>query len=176
MPHREAAFDALYARYQRRLFAFLLGKVGSRETAADLLQESFLRAWQRVDELERMAPERVESWLVSVARNAAIDAARRHSVRSHLQAPVSEPERIVSADPDPHRQSAGRAELDRLNQAILELPEELRTVLTMSVMGEMSSDEIGRVVGRPSGTVRSQLATARQQLARRLGMETTHEI
>ena len=176
MSRREAAFDALYMRQQRRLFAFLLGQAGSRETAADLLQETFLRAWQRIDELQRMAPERVEGWLVSVARNAAIDAARRRSVRCHLFAPIAEPERIVSVEPDPHRQSAGRAELDQLNQAILELPEELRTVLTMSVMGHMSSDEIGKALGKPASTIRFQLAKARQTLARRLGMEATDDV
>ena len=62
-------------------------------------------------------------------------------------------------------------QLDALNLAIQRLPEELRVVLVMAVLDGRTSSEIGALLGRPAGTVRYQLAQARQQLARDLRLQ-----
>jgi len=58
--------------------------------------------------------------------------------------------------------------MELLDRGIRRLPEDLRTVLLMQVLGEMSSTEIGRLLQRPPGTVRYQLSVARRQLAKEI--------
>jgi DNA-directed RNA polymerase specialized sigma24 family protein len=51
------------------------------------------------------------------------------------------------------------------NLGVLDLPEDLRTILLMQVLGEMSSFQIGEVLGKPAGTIRYQISLARKRLA-----------
>lgn len=60
--------------------------------------------------------------------------------------------------------------LQELDDAIRALPEDLRVVLVLSVVGERTSTEVGELLGRPAGTVRYQLAEARRRLAHSLRM------
>jgi RNA polymerase sigma-70 factor (ECF subfamily) len=65
---------------------------------------------------------------------------------------------------------AGREQFRELEAAILKLPEEQRCILLMTVVGEMSSSQIGSALSMPPGTVRYKLFQARQSLAQQLGM------
>ncbi len=149
------------------LFAYLFGQTGQRDTASDLLQELFVKVWQHIGEVEAMCDERRRPWLMRLARNAVIDSRRRSSVRAHLNLPSP------AADPAAVSHEAevvDRLCLNRLDRAIQELPLGLRTVLAMSVAGELSSEEIGEALGRPAATVRFQLAEARRKLVKKVGL------
>ena len=52
-----ALFDALYEKHARRVHAFLLGRTGNDDVAADLLQDTFVRTWRHLDELREMCRE-----------------------------------------------------------------------------------------------------------------------
>jgi len=69
----------------------------------------------------------------------------------------------------------GRNELEVLDAAIARLPEALRTVLVLQVLGDRTSAEIGELLGRPAGTVRYQLAQARRRLAEELRLMSGEE-
>jgi RNA polymerase sigma-70 factor (ECF subfamily) len=163
---REALFDALYEAHQQSLHAFLLGRTSDPELALDLLQEAFTRAWRNLDLLQGLPPGRQRAWLFATGRNLVIDQYRSRATRTaaqdaleaatRLDAPVSE-----SAERTVERQS----ELRLVEAALARLPEDLRTVLALQVLGEQTSAEIGELLGRPAGTVRYQISRARSRLA-----------
>jgi RNA polymerase sigma-70 factor (ECF subfamily) len=163
---REALFDALYAAHQQSLHAFFLGRTSDPELALDLLQEAFTRAWRNLDLLQGLPPVRQRAWLFATGRNLVIDQYRSRATRTaaqdaleaatRLDAPVSESaERTVERE----------GELRLVEAALARLPDDLRIVLVLQVLGEQTSAQIGELLGRPAGTVRYQLSRARARLA-----------
>jgi RNA polymerase sigma-70 factor (ECF subfamily) len=167
----EGDFNRLYADHQRAVHAFLLGRTGDREAARDLLQEVFLRAWRHADAWRGLPPERQRAWVFAVARNLVIDA---HRARATADAARAALERAAANSPAAEGPEV-RAELNErvaaLDRAIRRLPEKLRVVLSLHVVGGLTSAQVGEVLGEPAGTVRYQLSQARRQLAGALGAE-----
>jgi RNA polymerase sigma-70 factor, ECF subfamily len=73
---REAEFRRLYEAHRAAVHAYFAGRTGDRQTAADLMQEVFLRAWQHLDALTGLPEDGQRGWLFTVARNLSVDAAR----------------------------------------------------------------------------------------------------
>ena len=168
----ERDFTRLYEEQQRAVHAFLRGRTGDREAARDLLQEVFLRAWRRADSWRGLRPERQRAWVFAVARNLVIDA---HRARATADATRVALERTASAAAPAAEGPEARAELGErvaaLDRAIRRLPEKLRIVLSLHVVGGLTSAQVGEVLGEPAGTVRYRLSQARRQLATALGVE-----
>jgi RNA polymerase sigma-70 factor (ECF subfamily) len=166
---REALFDDLYEAHRQTLHAFLLGRTGEPELALDLLQEAFVRAWRNLDTLLALPAQRQRAWLFATGRNLVIDQYRSRATRTAahdaLQA-EARPDTLVSesAEHTVERED----EIRMVDVAIQRLPDELRTVLVLQVLGEHTSAEIGVMLGRPAGTVRYQLSRARKLLAETL--------
>lgn len=160
----EGDFNRLYGEEQRALHAFLLGRTGDREAARDLLQEVFLRAWRHADSWRGLPPERQRAWLFAVARNLVIDSHRSRATAEATQAAL---ERAAAGAGSEGPEA--RAELNErvalLDRAIRRLPEKLRIVLSLHVVGGLTSAQVGEVLGEPAGTVRFQLSEARRRLA-----------
>jgi RNA polymerase sigma-70 factor, ECF subfamily len=167
----EGDFNRLYEEQQRAVHAYLLGRTGDRESARDLLQEAFLRAWRHADSWRGLPPERQRAWIFAVARNLVIDA---HRVRATADATRAALERSAPAAAPASEGPEARAELGErvaaLDQAIRRLPEKLRVVLSLHVVGGLTSAQVGEVLGEPAGTVRYQLSQARRQLAAAIGV------
>jgi RNA polymerase sigma-70 factor (ECF subfamily) len=167
---RTASFEALYDAYYRRVYAYLLGHVGDKATAEDLLQETFLRAWRHINETPVMAPQRRAAWLFTVARNLLHDQHRRQTARTRAELLLAADVSIAATDPEEAhnlRELVASADL-----AISRLPPEQRIALTLQVVGGMSSREIADALGRPPGTVRYQLSRARASIAKALSLLT----
>lgn len=165
----EAAFTRLYEDHQQGVHAFLLSRTSNAEVARDLLQETFLRAWRRLDELAHLEPGRQRGWLFTVARNLVIDRYRSESSRrTAVVAVEGETRRVASVQPDAAEAVSGREDLTNLERAIAELPDEERVILTMVAVGEMTSQQVGEALDLPSGTVRYKLHRARARLAETL--------
>lgn len=170
MPAPRAAFDALYDQHLQSVHAYLLARTRDRDVAQDLVQETFLRAWRNIAEVGPLETGRQRAWLVAVARNLVIDRARR--LRSERAATERMGHLVEPTDvPDP----AGQAELARdvaaVDRAISALPEDQRVLLSLQVMGGLTSAEIGELLGEPAGTVRYRLNQVRRQLRAALEQE-----
>ncbi|MEM7134173.1 MAG: sigma-70 family RNA polymerase sigma factor [Chloroflexota bacterium] len=165
----ENLFNQIYDTHYPALYAYLFGRTGNRELAQDLLQEAFTRAWLRIETLAQIEEDQHQYWLFSVAKNLAIDTARRserwQAIEEKLHATAE-----GSAN-DANQQVESWNQLIILDQAIVNLPEGLRVVLAMSVLGGMNSKEISQALGIPPGTVRYQLATARKRLMEELNIQ-----
>ncbi|HUE71354.1 MAG TPA: sigma-70 family RNA polymerase sigma factor [Pirellulaceae bacterium] len=131
--------------------------------AEDLFQETWLRVVERGSQYD--ARWRFQSWLLAIARNLAIDHARRRQPLSledsasaaEGESGISLLDRLPNSDSDPFQQAAGRDEQDRLADVLGHLPTHYREVLTMRFHEELRLDEIAHVTGAPLSTVKSRL-------------------
>ncbi len=148
-------FEQFYRTHVRLVHALALSRTGEAESAEDVTQETFLRAWRSFGEVAPLAPPAQRAWLVRTARNLAIDLWRRRQLESH-----------VVPDPPPEaRPSDLRMDVAA---ALAELAEADRELVVMRYVEELNSREIGEVLGVPEGTVRRRLSRCRELLATRL--------
>jgi len=171
---REQRFEAVYTAHQQTLFAYFLGRTADREQALDLLQELFVRVWRSLDSLESLPLEKRPFWLFSVAKHLLVDQYRAQATRERTQAALDRDPPTQWA-PAPEPTVVAGEQVARLEAAIQRLPDDLRVVLALRVLDGRTSTEIGALLGRPPGTVRYQLAEARQRLAVDLGLNDEPE-
>jgi RNA polymerase sigma-70 factor (ECF subfamily) len=148
---RDSRMQVLFQANAKPLYRFLLRLTrGERESAEDLLQETMVRAWRKMDELP-LDPIAIRRWLFIVARHLAIDA-----VRTRLSRPTEVHGEDISWAHTPH--DAYDSLLDRhlLRDALLQLTPEHRTVLVELYYGGASVAEAATRIGIPEGTVRSR--------------------
>ena len=159
-----AAFAALVRRHQARVFGFILRMTGMRDEAMDLTQDTFMKAWQA---LPGWRPEaRFGTWLLQIARNAALDALRR---RQSVQfAPLDDALPVADLRPGPEDVFAARQRSACLEVALARLPADQREILLLREIEGLSYDELATVLGVQEGTVKSRLARARAALSERL--------
>ena len=151
-------------------FALRLNR-GDRDAAGDLVQETFLRAFRAWDTFERGSSCR--SWLFTICKNTHLRRAEKASFR-HEVTEAQLDERLDALAVEDVYVRAGHAGLGadifeqgldaRVVDAIDALPEEYRDVLVLSDLGDLNYAEIARVVGVPTGTVKSRLFRARRRL------------
>lgn len=168
------AFEALYHAYQPRIYRVLYGIVGNAPDAADLTQETFVRAF---GELERLRSDgNLYGWLRKTAYHLGIDQLRRRkvvamvSIDSSMENEDGEPFVLEIADKHQDLQSQLEMESahDALQKAVCHLSVDHRAVVVMHYMEEMSVEEIAAVLEVPIGTVKSRLSRARDVLRERL--------
>lgn len=173
------AFEALIDAYSRRLYGYLYRLTGSRQAAEDLLQDVFVRVVRTIDQYTHDG--RFDGWIFRIATNLVRDRVRKARRRSAVQneSSISETDGEVAlilanvADGRGERpdEAMDRTEqIDRMQQAIAELPDGEREVICLRHFGQMSFKEIAEEMGTPLGTA---LARAHRGLARlRERMET----
>jgi RNA polymerase sigma-70 factor, ECF subfamily len=157
------AFAAIVTRHQDELYTMALRILGSPHDAADVVQETFLRAYTRIPELRGAT---VRAWLYRVAANCAHDVQRRAVRRPAV--PLEDTEGNVVELPDPglgpEASALARERAGAVRDALLTLPAEFRTAVVLRDINELSYEEIAEVLGVPVGTVKSRISRARHQL------------
>ena len=163
------AYGVLVRRYQDRLYPTVLRLTGCADDAHDLLQETFLRAYEKLGRFH--GDSSFYTWVYRIAVNLALSRRRRRRPALRL----GEGRNGTPADPalDPRESDPSlpleRAERDRMIQEALNaLAADHRAVVVMKEFDGLRYEEIGAVLGIPVGTVRSRLHRARCELRERL--------
>jgi len=168
------AFEALYQRHQAGIYMFLRSQVHDAELAADLTQQTFVRAWESLARLRE--PGAFQSWLHRIALNLVRDEAK--SGRARLEVVASDlgdegtgaaASEAAAHDPGPEELALSSELRDRVWQALGSVPAEQRAALVMHHMTGMSVAEIARAMKVRPGTVMSRLARGREALRKLLG-------
>ena len=146
------AFEQLIGQYQAPLFRYLRGFVGDVEQARDLLQETFLRAYQSIGRLDD--PGLLRSWLYRIAHNQACSALRRRRIVRWL--PLLAAQRADSPAPDRSAIEAARVE-----EALERLPVHQRAPLLLHLVGGFSYAEVAAMLQVTEGTVRMRISRGR---------------
>jgi RNA polymerase sigma-70 factor (ECF subfamily) len=158
-----AAFRTLVETYQRPVHALLGRMLCGRARQAeleDLAQETFLRVYRALPELEARGPGRLGKWILTIATRLALDELRRYR-----PAPVAS--EVTEALPGAERADHGterRALSTALTSAILELSPEQRAVFLLREVHELDYQDIAAALDIDLGTVKSRLARARAKL------------
>jgi RNA polymerase sigma-70 factor (ECF subfamily) len=162
------AMGDLYRAFSGSLFSYLLTQVRRREDAEDLVGQAFLDAMAAVARFEGDLSG-FRAWIFRIGRNRAVDLARRR--RRKPEIPFEGVEEAMEVA-DPEGEAIGRAERERLWRAVRDLPDAQREVITLRLAGGLTAAEIGRVVGKRAGAVKSLQHRALENLARALGART----
>jgi RNA polymerase sigma-70 factor (ECF subfamily) len=170
------AFGVVYDRYADVVFSATYRVLGDPGLAEDAAQDVFVRIWQRP---ESFVPSRGRflSWLLSVARNRAVDEIRSRGRRWRREGatfdPVADRDSGVQDESSQGVDPLWAAELKESQMAVREalssLPEEQRRVLAMSYFGGYTQQEISVQLHEPLGTVKTRIRLGMQKLRNALG-------
>jgi RNA polymerase sigma-70 factor (ECF subfamily) len=152
---REARFRRMCEAHTAAVLAYALRRT-SRDDAADVVAETFLVAWRRLDDVDERT---ALPWLYAVARNVLLSQ-RRASSRQRAIA-----EQVAAGLPEPGEMPSGQP---RVLEALAALSEGEREVLMLAAWEELSSSEAARVLGCSATAYRIRLHRARGHLRERL--------
>lgn len=167
------AFELLVVKYQRKLARLLSRFIRDAGEVEDVTQEAFIKAYRALPSFR--GDSAFYTWLYRIG----INTAKNYLVATGRRAPTvtgvdnEEAEDIEEGDqlrdlntPESHLMS--RQIVETVNKTLEDLPEELRTAITLREIDGMSYEEIAQVMNCPIGTVRSRIFRAREAIAERL--------
>ena len=161
----EEAWYSFVSAYEGRLYDYLYRLEGNSEDALDLTQEVFYRAWRSIHTFRE--GERVLPWLYQVARNTQIESHRRKQLQRFSLEEAREEVgfEVTSGARSPVQQAESADAQDRVQRALMQLPEEYREAVVLRFVEDLAYDEIARIQGVAVGTAKSRVFRAKEQLA-----------
>ena len=169
------AFGELVRRHYQGVVRVVYSMCGDAGLAEDAAQEAFIRAWVNMPSFHPTAP--FKNWLYRIAINAALDVLRKKPEMSLEENQVT---MITDQNQSPESALLEKERITLVRQAMQNLPEASRSVLVLREYGELSYQEIAKVLDVPIGTVMSRLNYARTRLREYLKgvlfqMESEHD-
>jgi RNA polymerase sigma-70 factor (ECF subfamily) len=164
------AFDQLVRKYTPKIYGLVYNMTSNREDTADLLQEIFAKSYRSIGRF--MSKSSFYTWLYSISVNMTLNYLKKRG--RHTKISMDDVDSGIQNDPDFIKVTTGTSnplrdvnlnELQkRLNDAMMKLSHEHRTVVTMYDIQGIQHSEISKILGVSEGTVRSRLFYAHRQL------------
>jgi RNA polymerase sigma-70 factor, ECF subfamily len=170
---REVEFQVLSQRHCDEIYRYALGLLGNQADAEDATQEALLRLWNH---LPRLNLFNIRAWLFQTTRNYCLDQIRRRSRADSPNSAGADPDEILEEWPDdlavdPSFAADSSLQLERARQALLKLPETLRSVFVLYEANGLRYREIASTLGMPVNTVKVNLLRARLKLSKLIHKE-----
>jgi len=151
-----AAFEQLVVRYQKPVYNVALKLLRDAEEAKDIAQTTFLKAFEHLQDYDRNY--RFYSWIYRIAINESLTVLGR---RKSLE-PISGAE--LDESPGPDLEAEGEQTRTAIEDALMRLTPELRAVVVLRHVVQLSYEDMAEALALPEKTVKSRLYSARQQL------------
>ena len=159
------AFELVYKATSLKLFGIIVRILGRGDLAAEVLQEVYIRVWQRAGEFDPGTSSPI-TWLATIARNRALDEAKRKTMRSLEDCPeVLE----LPSDDNPLASQVQNEEIRRLRACLDGLEPDKRSLVLLAYFYGMTREELAARIDRPVATVKTWLRRALGQLKDCLG-------
>lgn len=164
------AFGRAYDQYAAVLYGLLLRIIRNAEDAQDVLQETFLTAWNNARTFDAARGSEL-AWLITMARSRGIDRLRARERRKTREHDASREISIAT----PHVDATGSDPIvygemrSAVRSALDELPAPQRTALELAYFEGLSQSEIAARLGEPLGTIKTRTHLAMKRLRERLG-------
>lgn len=159
---QQSAFSYLYDNYSSALYTIVFNVVNDETIAADTLQEVFVKIWKQIETYDD-SKGRLFTWMLNIARNAAIDTVRSKSYQNSKQNnELTENNFDAAGTVQTNTDSIG------LKKNVYTLKEEYRTLIELSYFQGYTQDEISKMLDIPLGTVKTRLRTALTQLRQQI--------
>ncbi|MCU1233954.1 MAG: polymerase, sigma-24 subunit, subfamily [Candidatus Solibacter sp.] len=154
---QQDALAQLYDETSSMINGLLLRMLERREDAEEVLLDVYMKAWKYASSYSAERGS-VQAWLVTMARNAAIDRIRQR--RAQPKVFTFEPETTpepVSGESSPEEQMSQHERRRRVQQVLNELPPEQREALMLAFFGGLTHAELAEKLGEPLGTIKSRI-------------------
>jgi len=165
------ALESLYDYHAAAVLGISLKIIGDRAAAEDVLQETFWRVWQSAVTYQSQRGS-FTGWLFRIARNLAIDAYRRRSVRPQTIIETADANPILDQLPDPDMdvedQAQSNLKAQQVRNALTTLSREQRQVIEMAYFYGMTRQEIAEATGEALGTIHTRARLGLQKLRKKL--------
>ncbi len=158
----KTAFGKLIMIHQRRLLRTILVITGRRDSAMDIVQDAFVKAWGALRRFETGRP--FYPWIATIARNLALNYIKRQSREQSLDEIEPLAENIPDESGNPLDDLIGREADRKFAAALLALPEQFRAVFVLRMYDKLSYEQIAKELDISPGTVDSRLYRAREKL------------
>lgn len=152
----EHSFGYLYDNYSGALLGVISSIVSEQETARDVLQEVFVNIWRKMESYDP-TKGRLFTWIMNIARNAAIDKIRSRAYQDSLKnysIPDSVDTNIAGTSTLPKVDDVG------LKKVLTKLTDEHRVLIDLSYFQGYTHDEISKMLAIPLGTVKTRIRSA----------------
>ena len=154
----EHAFSYLYDNYSGALYGIIQSIVTDKETSNDVLQNVFVNIWKKIESYDP-GKGRLFTWMLNIARNAAIDEVRSRAYKdAKKNQPLPEDAVLSGAVTGPAVNDVG------LKKVLSKLRDEWRVLIDLSYFQGFTHEEIAKILNIPLGTVKTRIRTALIQL------------
>lgn len=160
-------FEKLVTAYEKNVYNIALRMVGDPEDAADMTQETFIKAYRSLSSFR--GDSKFSSWLYRIASNVCLDFLRSRSRHPQVSlSTVDEDDRATFELPDmrqnPEEQLMKKLGMEAVRRGLEQLPEQQRQILVLRELGGLSYAELAQTLGLEEGTVKSRIFRARKRL------------
>ena len=162
----DLVFNQLVADHQDRLYRFVLRRIGDATEAEDIAQQAFAEAARTYASFR--GDSQLSTWLYGIAMNLVRNHLSRSPQRLYGFDDDEALETVAADTPDPQQQLEQRQLVRLLERELADLMPEMREVLLLVAMDDMSYEDAAALLSVPIGTVRSRVSRARSHLRRRM--------
>ena len=165
-----SAFEEIVARYQGQLINFVGRLLNDRNTAEDIVQETFLRVYRNKHRYKEIA--RFSTWIYTIAGNLARTELRRRKIRNFFsisqRGETEKDYEIPDTEINVEKSVEGGMVRDLILKEVMQLPVYFREVIILRDLQDLSYEEISQILKVPLGTVKSRVNRGRTQIQKRM--------
>jgi len=165
-----SAFDQIVERYQGQLINFVGRLLNDRNTAEDIVQETFLRVYRNKHRYKEIA--RFSTWIYTIAGNLARTELRRRKIRNFFsisqRGETEKDYEIPDTEINVEKSVEGSMVKDMIMREVMKLPVYFREVIILRDLQDLSYEEISQILSVPLGTVKSRVNRGRTQIQKKL--------
>ncbi len=158
----EEAFQALYHRYEKRIFQYLISMLGSPTLTEETMVEVMVAVWKSAGKFR--GTSKPSTWLFGIAHHKAIDAIRKESTQRQRSVSLDDAAEKVDMSDGPEEKAQQKGLATLTNQAMQELSSDHREILHLAFFEELSYQDIAALLDIPLNTVKTRVFYAKQQL------------
>jgi RNA polymerase sigma-70 factor, ECF subfamily len=163
------AFDILVTRYRNVVYRYLAKNINLAHAAEDLAQDTFISAYQKLSSFK--GESKFSTWLIGIALNIVRNYSNRSEDMRYDKVSTDHIAERFDENDNPQKQLAKKNLRNSMQDALNQLPKDLREILIMVSMEGVSYEEVSKMLNLPVGTVKSKLFRAREQLRKTLQLE-----
>ena len=166
VPNNEEAFVALYQRYEKRVFRYLMTVINDSTLAEETLVEVMLAIWKGLSTFQGQS--KASTWIFGIAHHKAVDTLRKVTNQQRGQVLLDEIIDKTESKENPFKDAQQQQWGDLIKQALPTLSPDHREILHMAFYEDLSYPEIAELLDIPVNTVKTRVYYAKQQLKKGL--------
>jgi len=166
-----SAFEQLYDRHSRAVYSLVLRILQQAGTAEEVVQDVFLQLWRNARQYDESRGPFVP-WLLTLARNRALDTLRLKSERQRRREDQTEAQPSIAASPDYEKQLDAKRRGDKVRALMASLNPQQKKAIEMAYFEGLSHSEIAAALREPLGTVKSWIRNGLLRLKEELQAAT----